>query len=132
MTVEPTTEPTDDLPTLTRLRLLPWLGPEGKPCYLDTDDNGSMLSRLADSAEAVQLREAEALIRYAEDVLAGERTPPHALRFLGCRLAQALQDVSRVAVSRGMRLPEPAHAEEPYEDEAETEERPQRAAEPTG
>lgn len=37
------------------LRLLPWPGPEGKPCFLSTDDNSGHLSRLADSAEAVQL-----------------------------------------------------------------------------
>ncbi|NBM17488.1 hypothetical protein [Streptomyces sp. GC420] len=128
MTVKPNEKLSDGLPAFARLRLLPWLGPEGKPCYLDTDDNGSMLSRLADATEAVQLQEAEALITYAEGMLADEHTPPHALHSLGCRLTQALRDVSRVAVSRGMRLPVPAHSEEPYEHE----ESPRSAAESPG
>jgi hypothetical protein len=29
-------------------RLLPWTTPEGKPCYLSTDSDDSLLSRLAD------------------------------------------------------------------------------------
>ncbi|GAA2670561.1 hypothetical protein GCM10010310_09250 [Streptomyces violaceolatus] len=37
------------------LRLLPWSGPDGKPCYLSTDDSGGYISRLADNIEAVQL-----------------------------------------------------------------------------
>ena len=35
--------------------LLPWSGPDGKPCYLNTDDKGGYMSRLADNMEAVQL-----------------------------------------------------------------------------
>lgn len=37
------------------VRLLPWAGPEGKPCYLTGDGSGGYLSRLADNMEAVQL-----------------------------------------------------------------------------
>lgn len=37
------------------LRLLPWSGPEGKPCYLSTDDREGYMSRLADYIEAAQL-----------------------------------------------------------------------------
>lgn len=33
-----------------QLRLLPWAGPEGKPCYLAGDGPG-YLSRLADNME---------------------------------------------------------------------------------
>ncbi|CAM5538586.1 hypothetical protein SAFG77S_06329 [Streptomyces afghaniensis] len=38
-----------------RLRLLPWTGPEAKPCFLITDGDGGRVSRLADIAEEVQL-----------------------------------------------------------------------------
>ena len=99
------------------LRLLPWLGPEGKPCYLSTDDDGGMLSRLADEAEEHQLEEAEKLVSHAVGVLADPKTSPQALLLLGCRLAEALRDVSRVAVSRGMRLPAPAYRSDSDEDE---------------
>ncbi|POX44657.1 hypothetical protein C3488_32095 [Streptomyces sp. Ru72] len=34
--------------TRDQLRLLPWAGPDGKPCYLSTDDQGGYVSRLAD------------------------------------------------------------------------------------
>ena len=37
------------------LRLLPWTGPEAKPCFLITDDGGGRVSRLADVTEAMQL-----------------------------------------------------------------------------
>ena len=33
--------------TFNELRLLPWTGPDGKPCFLSTDDNGGHMSRLA-------------------------------------------------------------------------------------
>ncbi|MYZ33980.1 UTRA domain-containing protein [Streptomyces sp. SID4917] len=39
------------LPPPAAPRLLPWADPEGKPCYLSTDDNGSVISRLADEIE---------------------------------------------------------------------------------
>jgi hypothetical protein len=41
--------------TRNELRLLPWSGPEGKPCYLSTDDQNGYMSRLADNIESVQL-----------------------------------------------------------------------------
>lgn len=47
------------------LRLLPWTGPEGKPCYLSTDDRGGYMSRLADNVEAVQLGSAAQLLEQA-------------------------------------------------------------------
>ncbi|MEV5909868.1 hypothetical protein ACWEGX_07250 [Streptomyces chartreusis] len=48
-----------------RLRLLPWSGPEGKSCYLSTDDGEGYMSRLADNIEAVQLGTAAELLEQA-------------------------------------------------------------------
>ena len=33
--------------TSNELRLLPWTGPDGKPCFLSTDDSSGYMSRLA-------------------------------------------------------------------------------------
>ncbi|MEU6000195.1 hypothetical protein ABZ837_20510 [Streptomyces sp. NPDC047197] len=82
-------------------RLLPWAGPEGKPCYLISDDAGPV-SRVADAMESVQLGLGRELLTYARETLAG--TPDHELRFLAQRLTEALHDALRVAESRGLRL----------------------------
>ncbi|GCD46406.1 hypothetical protein [Streptomyces paromomycinus] len=71
------------------LRLLPWTTPEGKACYLSTDDAESLLSLLADEAE-------EEVLKAAEELVAADAGPR--------RLLGALRDVLRVAVSRGARL----------------------------
>ncbi|MFE5594777.1 hypothetical protein [Streptomyces sp. NPDC056549] len=49
----------------SELRLLPWAGPDGKPCYLSTDDDSSHLSRLADTTESIQLGLASDLVTRA-------------------------------------------------------------------
>ncbi|WP_367043911.1 hypothetical protein [Streptomyces sp. Je 1-332] len=82
------------------LRLLPWSGPEGKPCYLSTDDSDGHVSRLADNIEAVQLGMAGALLEQAEEVLGAENAELEGLRLLATDLQGALRDVLRVAVSR--------------------------------
>ncbi|MEU5288172.1 hypothetical protein N7925_17545 [Streptomyces sp. CA-278952] len=87
--------------TPNELRLLPWSGPGGKPCYLSTDDPGGYMSRLADNVEAVQLGTAAQLLEMASESLADEDAEPFELRRLGHALAGALRDVLRVAVSRG-------------------------------
>ncbi|MFD7057788.1 hypothetical protein [Streptomyces sp. NPDC059906] len=79
-------------------RLLPWSGPEGRPCYLITDDNGGPVSRLADTAESTQLGMGAELLAHAHDLL--PRTPLGELRYL----AESLADALRVAESRGRRL----------------------------
>ncbi|MFD4262494.1 hypothetical protein ACFWR9_33955 [Streptomyces sp. NPDC058534] len=84
-------------------RLLPWVGSEGKRCYLLTDGDGP-LSRLADVIETAQLDMAEDLLEHAADLLADARATPEQLRFLLNRMREALTDVHRVAESRGMRL----------------------------
>ncbi|MFI2784002.1 hypothetical protein [Streptomyces sp. ALB3] len=83
------------------LRLLPWSGPEGKPCYLSTDDQGGYMSRLADNIEAAQLETAALLLEMASQSLDDEDAEPIELCRLGHDLAGALKDVLRVAVSRG-------------------------------
>ncbi|MEV5678854.1 hypothetical protein [Streptomyces sp. NPDC052179] len=93
------------------LRLLPWQGPEGNPCYLSTDDNSGHLSRLADTIEAVQLGMATELLEGAAEALGDEDAEPEELRRLATALSEALHEVLRVATSRGHRLltPVPPH-----------------------
>ncbi|MFJ1548713.1 hypothetical protein [Streptomyces sp. NPDC088246] len=86
------------------LRLLPWSGPEGKPCFLSSDDSSGHLSRLADNTEAVQLGMAAELLEHALEVLGDEKAEPDELRLLSTDLTGALRDVLRVATSRGHRL----------------------------
>ncbi|GHJ91063.1 hypothetical protein SNE510_05820 [Streptomyces sp. NE5-10] len=86
------------------LRLLPWSGPDGKLCFLSTDNENSLLSRLADSTEAIQLGLADSLVTHALDVLKHEEVGPNELRDLSTELTLALQGVIRVAESRGQRL----------------------------
>ncbi|MEU1413069.1 MULTISPECIES: hypothetical protein [unclassified Streptomyces] len=83
------------------LRLLPWAGPEGKPCYLSTDNAEGFMSRLADHIEAIQLGMASELLEQAAPVLDDETTNGEELSLLTTQLAGALRDVLRVATSRG-------------------------------
>ncbi|MEW2121969.1 hypothetical protein AB0945_44065 [Streptomyces sp. NPDC005474] len=89
------------------LRLLPWVGPEGKPCYLSTSDAGGYMSRLADRIEADQLDTASELLKYALQVLDHQAGDFDELSLLVAQLAGALEDVLRVATSRGSRLATP-------------------------
>ncbi|MGW5971897.1 hypothetical protein [Streptomyces sp. NPDC055186] len=90
--------------TSNELRLLPWTGPDGKPCFLSTDDNGGHMSRLADNIESVQLGMATELLDKAIDMLAATDTAPDDMRLLTKDLTGALRDTLRVATSRGHRL----------------------------
>jgi hypothetical protein len=83
-------------------RLLPWSGPEKKPCYVITDDQGGPVSRLADAVESIQLGMGAELLGHAHELLPD--APRGELRFIAERLAEALGDVLRVAESRGQRL----------------------------
>ena len=89
--------------TSNELRLLPWTGPDGKPCFLSTDDSGGYMSRLADNIESVQLGTATELLDYAIDMLTADM-PPDDMRLLAKNLTGALRDTLRVATSRGHRL----------------------------
>ncbi|MFC8415767.1 hypothetical protein [Streptomyces coelicoflavus] len=82
------------------LRLLPWSGPDGKPCYLSTDDRGGYMSRLADNIEAVQLGKAAELVELVSAVLDDRDTGSEDLRRMLTELTGALRDVLRVATSR--------------------------------
>ncbi|WP_330283381.1 hypothetical protein [Streptomyces sp. NBC_00588] len=83
------------------LRLLPWSGPEGKPCYLSTDDREGYMSRLADYIEAAQLGAAVMLLEQASEKLDDQGADSEDLRGLAKELTGALRDVLRVAASRG-------------------------------
>lgn len=83
------------------LRLLPWSGPDGKPCYLSTDDSGGYISRLADNIEAVQLGMATDLVEQVTAVLGDRGAGPEDLHRMLTELTGALRDVLRVATSRG-------------------------------
>ncbi|MFJ4837486.1 hypothetical protein [Streptomyces sp. NPDC088746] len=87
--------------TQNELRLLPWTGPEGKPCYLSTDDRNGYMSRLADNIESEQLETAAALLKQAAETLGDERANPGDMQLLAKELTGALRDVLRVATSRG-------------------------------
>ncbi|MFD4952438.1 hypothetical protein [Streptomyces sp. NPDC058451] len=93
--------------TSNELRLLPWTGPDGKPCFLSTDDSDGYMSRLADNIESAQLGMATELLDQALDMLADADTKPDDLRLLAKDLTGALRDTLRVATSRGHRLATP-------------------------
>ncbi|GAA2765037.1 hypothetical protein GCM10010103_40780 [Streptomyces paradoxus] len=82
------------------MRLLPWTGVDGKPCYLSTDDPDSLLSRLADDVEAAQLASAETVLVGARTVLRDPKAGERAVRFALTRAVESLGDVLRIAVSR--------------------------------
>jgi hypothetical protein len=82
------------------LRLLPWTGPGGKPCYLSTDDSDSYLSRLADNIESIQLGLAAERVEAAHEALDNEHTDAQDLRRLVRALADSLTVVHRIAHSR--------------------------------
>ncbi|MGW6643779.1 hypothetical protein [Streptomyces iakyrus] len=91
------------------LRLLPWAGPDGKPCYLSTGAHGGYVSRLADHIEAFQLGMASQLLEHARQVLDDDTEDLEELHLLTGQLASALRDVLRVATSRGLRPVTPGH-----------------------
>jgi hypothetical protein len=86
--------------TEDELRLLPWVGPDGKPCYLSTGDQGGYVSRLADHIEAYQLGMASQLLEHARQILDDETEDLEELHLLAAQLTIALRDVLRVAASR--------------------------------
>ncbi|MFJ3611073.1 hypothetical protein [Streptomyces hydrogenans] len=87
------------------LRLLPWSGPDGKPCFLSTNDDSSRLSRLADTLEATYLDQAADVLHHAIELLGLPEPDPVDLRAASADLMAALGQVLRVAESRGRRLP---------------------------
>jgi hypothetical protein len=107
--------------TATRPRLLPWSNLDGNPCYLVTDATGTgHLSRVADNVEAIQLGMAGDLLDHAADLLSDRKATAPQIRFLAARLTESLQDVHRIARSRGDRLPVPDNDEEVLEEDSGT------------
>ncbi|MCZ7460166.1 hypothetical protein [Streptomyces sp. WMMC940] len=94
------------------LRLLPWTGAEGKPCYLIGDGDGHV-SRLADNIESLQLGMAADLLDHTDDLLSDRSATPEQLRYVIARLAESLRDVHRIARSRGARHTVPSRADHP-------------------
>ncbi|MEW2635560.1 hypothetical protein AB0903_28975 [Streptomyces sp. NPDC048389] len=80
-------------------RLLPWTGPEGRPCYVIGDGTGPV-SRVADAVESVQLGMAGDLLDHAATMLADRRVTYGELHYLAARLSESLRDVKRVAEGR--------------------------------
>ncbi|MFD5201333.1 hypothetical protein ACFWM7_14560 [Streptomyces sp. NPDC058375] len=85
------------------MRLLPWTDVEGKPCYVVGDGTG-YVSRKADEAESIQLDMADELLGHAIDLLGDDGATAQQVRFLAGRLTESLQQVVRIAESRGARL----------------------------
>lgn len=103
-------EEREEMTSGNELRLLPWSGPDNKPCFLSTEDAAGYLSRLADDIEETQLDLGSALLAHALEVLAEADPDPEELHLLATDLTGALRDAVRVATSRGHRLPHPAHS----------------------
>ncbi|MBW5426209.1 hypothetical protein GKQ77_32425 [Streptomyces sp. BG9H] len=111
----------------TAPRLLPWSTPDGNPCYLIGDGTGHV-SRIADNIESIQLGMADELPGYVGDLVDDPKATAPQLRYLAARMAESLRDVTRIARSRGARLPAPACDDDPEEevDEEEEEEEEKR------
>ncbi|MFD3412380.1 hypothetical protein [Streptomyces cyaneofuscatus] len=109
-------------------RLLPWTGTGGKPCYVVGDGTG-YVSRKADEVEEIQLDMAYELLGHADGLLTEPGVTAPEIHFLARRLTESLEQVQRIAESRGSRLeaalarPEPASAsasEPPPQSNSET------------
>jgi hypothetical protein len=87
--------------------LLPWLSPEGKPCYLVPGSEGGFLSRLADDVEAAQLGMAAEVLHLSRSLAGNPNSSTAELRFGMAHLSECLSETLRIAESRGTRLPEP-------------------------
>ncbi len=90
------------------VRLLPWTGTDGKPCYLVGDGTG-YLSRIADDAESTQLDMAGELLDQATRILIARAWTAGEIHLLALQLTESLHEVKRIAESRGARLPAPDH-----------------------
>ncbi|MFJ9887561.1 hypothetical protein ACIQRW_17055 [Streptomyces sp. NPDC091287] len=88
---------------LNAARLLPWVGTEGRPCYVVGDGDGKV-SREADKVEDMQLGMAYEILDHADDMVADDGSTAVQLRHVAAALAHSLRDVHRVARSRGLRL----------------------------
>ncbi|MFD4631466.1 hypothetical protein ACFVYR_21160 [Streptomyces sp. NPDC058284] len=104
----------------TAPRLLPWSTPDGNPCYLIGDGTGHV-SRVADNIESIQLGMADELLGHVDDLAGDSRATAPQLRYMAARMAESLRDVTRIARSRGARLPVPVYDDDPEEEGDEEE-----------
>lgn len=88
---------------MSRLRRLPFNGPEGKPAYIPSNNPDGPLSRFADTIEAQQLEVAATVLGLVRPMLGVTLTIDEAM-FMLRRTAECLRDVLGVAESRGQRL----------------------------
>ncbi|WP_051846596.1 MULTISPECIES: hypothetical protein [Streptomyces] len=88
------------VPDTHGMRLLPWSGPEGKPCYLSTDDPEGVISLFANEVEKTQLDNAQNVLRHARSLLSEQNVTAIELRFTVQRTTECLHDVLRIAHSR--------------------------------
>ncbi|MFF8608986.1 hypothetical protein ACF06X_23935 [Streptomyces sp. NPDC015346] len=82
-------------------RLLPWSGPDGKPCYLIGDGTGR-LSRLADQIETVQIGLARQVLERAHGTLSDPAANADELHTLARHLTDALRDALLIAECRAV------------------------------
>ncbi|MGW0497559.1 hypothetical protein ACWD0Z_19620 [Streptomyces sp. NPDC003007] len=73
----------------------------------DGTNQAGYVSRLADEIEDVQIDMADRLLGHAAELLSERRVTSAELRYLARRLSESLQDVKRIAESRGGRLAPP-------------------------
>ncbi|SCK17497.1 hypothetical protein YUYDRAFT_01683 [Streptomyces sp. ScaeMP-e48] len=107
-------------------RLLPWTGTGGKPCYVLGDGTG-YVSRRADEVEEIQLDMAYELLGHADGLLVEPGATAPQIHFLASRLKESLEQVQRIAESRGSRLeaalspPEPPQPQPPSQSQSQSE-----------
>ncbi|WRZ90021.1 hypothetical protein OHB54_13670 [Streptomyces sp. NBC_01007] len=98
---------TGDVSQPSRMRLLPWTGPEGKRAHLITDGGPTTLSLLADKIERQQIETASVIVELARPMVAAEANlTADELRWIASRLIESLTDLLNIAESRGERIPE--------------------------
>lgn len=94
----------DPQATDDKLRLLPWTTPQGRLCYLSTDNPHGLLSQVADDMEAAQEQQAAEVLAEAQGVLDNPAAGALALRLALQRATAALGHLLLIARSRGERL----------------------------
>ncbi|MET8061185.1 hypothetical protein [Streptomyces microflavus] len=101
-------------------RLLPWTGTGGKPCYVLGDGTG-YVSRRADEVEDIQLDMAYELLGHADGLLTEPGATAPQIHFLAGRLKESLEQVHRIAESRGSRLEAALSQDEAPQSESQSE-----------
>ncbi len=93
----------------SQIRLLPWGIRTAKTSILVTDSGEGVLPRIADEVESALLTSAVEVATCARILLASPRVSAAELRFTLLRMAEALNDVLRIAESRSERSGGPGY-----------------------